>query len=294
MQSTSASFPAAGNLDLKGEKGEVWIGSRYAKERGRSCRNGVMSTPCPSLWTGLDSLKVENGQHCGRGEARASQKGSETTRALGLTSGNKMCPGLESRIFSLTLHRTLHELATQARQRSQSLAQTGQPVMNMGNVGFGEKHSRVLAMNRQLIFGHRSLKRTRQKPGILKLTDCSLGSHVQLLETPWTARQASLSFTVSQSLLKFMSTELMMPTISPSIVLFSSCLQSFPASGSFQKSQLFVSGGQSIEASASASVLPVNIQGWFPLGLTGLISLLSKGLSRAFSSTTVQMHQASL
>ena len=85
----------------------------------------------------------------------------------------------------------------------------------------------------------------------------------------------------------------MMLTISSSTVFFSSCLQSFPASGSFQMSQLFASGGQSIGASASASVLSVNIHGWFPLGLTGLI-LLSKGLSRAFSSTTVRMHQPSL
>ena len=68
-------------------------------------------------------------------------------------------------------------------------------------------------------------------------------------------------------------------------------LQSFPASGSFQMSQFFTSGGQSLGASASASVLPMNIQGWFPLGLTGLISLLSKGLSRVFSRTTVQRHQ---
>ena len=69
------------------------------------------------------------------------------------------------------------------------------------------------------------------------------------------------------------------PTISASIDPFSSCLQSFPASGSFPKSQLFASGGPSIGASASTSVLPMNIQGWFPLGLTGLISLLSKRLS---------------
>ena len=69
---------------------------------------------------------------------------------------------------------------------------------------------------------------------------------------------------------------------------FSSCLQSLPASGSFPLSSLFASGGQSIGASASTSVLPVNIQGWFPLGLTGLVSLLSKGLWRIFSSTTVQ------
>ena len=78
------------------------------------------------------------------------------------------------------------------------------------------------------------------------------------------------------------------PTISSSVTPFSSCLQSFPASGSFQMSWLFTSGGQSIGASASASVLPMNIQDWFPLRLAGLISLLSKGLSRAFSSTTVR------
>ena len=77
------------------------------------------------------------------------------------------------------------------------------------------------------------------------------------------------------------------PTISPSVVPFSSCLQSFPASGSFQKSQLFASGGQSIGASALASVLPMNIQDWSPLGRTGWISFHSKGLSRVFSNTTV-------
>ena len=75
------------------------------------------------------------------------------------------------------------------------------------------------------------------------------------------------------------------PTISSSVTPFSSCLQSSLASGSFQMSQLLASGGQSIEA--SVSVLPMNIQGWFTLGLTGLISLLSKGLSTVFSNTTV-------
>ena len=79
------------------------------------------------------------------------------------------------------------------------------------------------------------------------------------------------------------------PTISSSVVPFSFHLQSFPASGSFLMSQLFTSGGQS--SGASASVLSMNIQGWFPLGLTGLISLQSKGLSRVFSNTTVQNHQ---
>ena len=78
------------------------------------------------------------------------------------------------------------------------------------------------------------------------------------------------------------------PTISSSVVPFSSCLQSFPASGSFPMSQFFTSGGQRIRASASGSVLPVNIQDWFPLGLAGWISLQSKGLSRVFSNTTVQ------
>ena len=81
------------------------------------------------------------------------------------------------------------------------------------------------------------------------------------------------------------------PTISSSVVPFSSHLQSFPASGSFPMSQFFVSGGQSIGVSTSASVLPMNIQDWFPLGWTGWISLQSKGLSRVFSNTTVQNHQ---
>ena len=79
-------------------------------------------------------------------------------------------------------------------------------------------------------------------------------------------------------------------TISSSVNPFS-CLQSLPASGSFQMSQFFTSGGQSIAASASASVLPMNIQEWFPSGWTGLNSLLSKGLSKVFSNTIVQKHQ---
>ena len=148
-----------------------------------------------------------------------------------------------------------------------------------------------------------------------------------------------MSFTISWSLLKFMSTELVMlsnhlilccplyllPSIFPSIRVFSSestliwkdpdacsnscpsswwchptilssvvpfsCLLSFPASGSFPMSQLFASGGQSTRASASASVLLRNIQDWFPLGLTGLISLQFKGLSRVFFSTPIQKQQ---
>ena len=81
------------------------------------------------------------------------------------------------------------------------------------------------------------------------------------------------------------------PTISSSVVPFSSCPQSFPASGSFPMSQLFTSGGQSIVVSASASVLPMNTQDLSPSGWTGWISLQSKGLSRVFSNTTVQKHQ---
>ena len=81
------------------------------------------------------------------------------------------------------------------------------------------------------------------------------------------------------------------PIISSSVIPFSSCLQSFPPSGSFPMSQFFASSGQSIGVSASASLLLMNIQDWFPLGLTGLISLQSKGLSRVFSTATVQKHQ---
>ena len=81
------------------------------------------------------------------------------------------------------------------------------------------------------------------------------------------------------------------PTISSTVISFSSCLQFFLALGSFPISQFFTSGSQSIGASASSSVLPMNIQNWFPLELIGLISLQSKGLSRVFSNTTVQKHQ---
>ena len=115
-------------------------------------------------------------------------------------------------------------------------------------------------------------------------------SCVWLFATPWTAAlQASLYITNSQTLLRLMSFMLDHPTISSSAVPSSSHLWSFPASGSFQMSQFFTSGGQSI--GLSASVLPMNIQDWSPLGWTGWISLQSKGLSRVFSNTTVQKHQ---
>ena len=118
-------------------------------------------------------------------------------------------------------------------------------------------------------------------------------SRVWLFAPPWTAAcQVSLSITYSKNL--FNSCPLSWwchPAISSSVVPFFSCLQSFPASGSFQMSHLFASGGQSIGISASATVLPKNIQDWFPLGWTDWIFLQSKGLSRVFSNTTVQKHQ---
>ena len=133
-----------------------------------------------------------------------------------------------------------------------------------------------------------------KKDHLCHMAFCSVLSCVWLFVTSCTAaHQAFLSFTINQSLSKLMSIESMMPSnhlilccpllllpsIFPSIRVFSN------------ESSLFTSGGQSIGASASASVFPTNIQDWFPLGWTGLISLQSKGLSRVSSSTTVQKHQ---
>ena len=106
--------------------------------------------------------------------------------------------------------------------------------------------------------------------------------HHKLLELGQTPR----AWTNSRS-----SSQWCHPTISSSAIHFSSCPQPFPSSGSFSMSQVFASEGQSIGASASASVLPMNIQNWFPLGLTGLIFLLFKGLSGVFSHITIQEHQ---
>ena len=118
-------------------------------------------------------------------------------------------------------------------------------------------------------------------------------SQVQLFVGIWTtAHQASLSITNSQSLLRLMLIQSVMPSSHLiSVVPFSSCPQSFPASGPFPVSQFFASAVQSTRASVSESVLPMNIQDCFPLGWTGWISLQSKGLSRGFSNTTVQKHQ---
>ena len=114
-------------------------------------------------------------------------------------------------------------------------------------------------------------------------------SHVRLSATP---RQASLSITNTWSSFQLMFIKSVMPsTIPSSVVPFSSCLQSLPASESFPMSQLFTWGGQSIGVSAWASVLPKNTQTWSPSEWTGWMSLQSKELSRVFSHTTVQKHQ---
>ena len=131
-------------------------------------------------------------------------------------------------------------------------------------------------------------KKIRDTKGTFQASSVQSHSHDRLFANPWIAAgQASLSITNSrvQPNLHPLS-RWCHPTISSSVIPFSSRLQSFPASGSFQTSQLFASGGQSIGVSASVSVLPMNIQDWFPLGCTGSISLLSKGLSR--SSPTPQ------
>ena len=122
----------------------------------------------------------------------------------------------------------------------------------------------------------------------------SLFSHTGLSDSLWPhgLQHARLpSFTVSQGLLILMSVELMIPSNYLVLALFSFYPQSFPESGSSLMSQPFLSGGQSIRASASASVISMNIQDWFPLGLTGWLSLQSKGLSRFFSNITIQKHQ---
>ena len=119
-------------------------------------------------------------------------------------------------------------------------------------------------------------------------------SHVQHFATPWTARHTRLPCPSLSPWVCSNSCPLSWwcyPTISSSVDPFSPCPQSFPESGSFPMSQLFASGSQSTGASVSAPVLPMNIQGWFPFGLTGSISLLTKGLLRVLFSTTVWKHQ---
>ena len=126
----------------------------------------------------------------------------------------------------------------------------------------------------------------------LLLFSCSVMSNSLQPHGLHAAHQASLSFTISQSLLKYMSIESLMPSnISSSVIPLSSYLQIFPSIRVFFSESVLQISGQSIGVSASISILPVNIQDQFPLGLTGLISLQAKGLSRVFSNTIVQKHQ---
>ena len=126
-------------------------------------------------------------------------------------------------------------------------------------------------------------------PSLSKFSSVQLLSHVWLFATPWTAAgQVSLSSPTPGPCWNSCLSRWYHPTISSPVIPFS-CLQSLPASGSFPVSQFFASGGQS--NGASASVLPINIHDWFPLGYTGWISLQFKGLSRTFSNTTIQKYQ---
>ena len=148
--------------------------------------------------------------------------------------------------------------------------------------GYEEKWKEQIRKQSNYLW-HDFLKGPRHDPSVQPL------SHVWLFVTPWTAaRQVSLSILRAYSN-SCPSSQWCHPAISSSVIPFSSHLQSFPASGSFLMSQ-FESGGQSIGASPSAPVLPMNIQEWFPFGWIGLIFLQSKGLSRVFT-TTVQKHQ---
>ena len=137
--------------------------------------------------------------------------------------------------------------------------------------------------------GEISTPQSQQKS--LKCNSVQLLSHVRLFVNPWTAaRQAFHSPTPGVYSNSCPLSRWCHPTISSSVIPFFSWLQSFPASGSFQIGQLFVSGNQSIGVSASVSAFPMNIKEWFPLGWTGWISLQSQGHSIVFSNTTVQRH----
>ena len=132
-----------------------------------------------------------------------------------------------------------------------------------------------------------------EKHAVFSLCYCSVAQSCPTLSAPWTeAQQASLSLTISKVCPNSCPLHWWChPAISSSDTLFSLCPPSFPASGTFPVSQVFPSDNQNTGVSTSASVFPTSIQGWFPLRLTGLISLPFKGLSEVFSSTTVRRHQ---
>ena len=147
--------------------------------------------------------------------------------------------------------------------------------------------------NWESIIENEEIWEQRMEKWLLPFSTVQSLSHVRLFATPEPqhARPPCPSPTPKVHPDPCPSSQWCHPTISSSVVPFSSCPQSFRASGSFQMSQFFASGGQSTQVSASASVLPMNTQDWSPLGWTGWISLQSKGLSRVFSNTTMQKHQ---
>ena len=166
------------------------------------------------------------------------------------------------------------------------------PFLLWGDLGSLGRVWKPLPLKGQYCYEKNWRTTIQPRPNFL-IVAVQLLSHVQLFVTPWTAAcQASLSFTISWSLLKLMSIESVMPsnhlTFCCPLLLLPSV---FPSIRVFFNESALLSGGQSIGASGSASVLPMNIQDWFPLGWTDLISLQSKGLSRIFSNTTVQKHQ---
>jgi len=153
------------------------------------------------------------------------------------------------------------------------------------------KKGYILYMDLGLVFSCNMFYKFPCDFSSVKLLSC-----VRLLATPWTA--ARQAFPVYHQLPEFIQIHVHWvmdmwchPTISSSVIPFSSCFQSSPTSGSFPMSQFFAWGGQSIGVSASGSVLPMNIHDWFPLGWTAWMSLQFKGLSSVFSSTTIQKHQ---
>ena len=165
------------------------------------------------------------------------------------------------------------------------------------SVDYVKKKESKQILARHGLYEKKKTSRKQQKEHknrMKKVSSVQSLSRIWLFATPWTAARTP-GLPVHHQLRVYSNSSPLSqwchPTISSSVIPFSSCLQCFPASGSFPVSQFFTSGGQSIGASTSTSVLPMNIQDWSPLAWTGWSSLQSKGLSRVFSNTAVQKHQ---